>query len=119
MYNPSIKLVLILSILQLSIIHSFAQPLGKKIEYTHADTLRGSNGPGRIHWDVLHYEITVQPDYTAKTIEGKNIITYKDNGVSTMQIDLQQPMIMSGTDDCCLSFLIDAVKDIQYLLPGH
>ena len=96
MHNASIKITLALSILQLSIIHSFAQPLGKKVEYTHADTLRGSNGPGRMHWDVLHYEITVKPDYTAKTIEGKNTITYMDNGVTTMQVDLQQPMIIDS-----------------------
>ena len=96
MHNASIKITLGLSILQLSIIHSFAQPLGKKVEYTHADTLRGSNGPGRMHWDVLHYEITVKPDYTAKTIEGKNTITYMDNGVTAMQVDLQQPMLIDS-----------------------
>ncbi len=76
MLKYSIKTVLALSIIQLSIMHSFAQPLGDKKGFTNADTLRGSIGPGRMHWDVLHYELTVKPDYANKTIEGKNIITY-------------------------------------------
>ena len=69
-----------------------AQPFSKQKEFTRADTLRGSNGPGRQHWDVLHYEIEVEPDYGSKTIKGCNIIRYLDKGVSLMQIDLQQPM---------------------------
>ena len=92
MYKHSIKLFFALFIIQLSVINCFAQPLGKKKIFTHADTLRGSIGPGRMLWDVLHYEITVKPDYTNKTIEGKNIITYMDSGVTVMQLDLQEPM---------------------------
>ena len=69
-----------------------AQPLSKQKEFTRADTLRGSNGPGRQHWDVLQYEIEVEPDYATKTIQGSNIIRFLDKGVSQMQIDLQQPM---------------------------
>jgi len=65
---------------------SFAQ------DFTHQDTLRGRIGRGRIGWDVLKYDITVQPDYTSKTIRGKNNITYYDAGVKLMQIDLQEPM---------------------------
>ena len=68
------------------------QPLGSKKNFTRQDTLRGSLGPGRIGWDVLHYDITVKPDYNSKTISGKNIIRYYDNGVKLMQIDLQEPM---------------------------
>jgi len=96
MRRSSLKLILALSILQFSISNITAQPLGKKKEYTHADTLRGSNGPGRMYWDVLHYEITVKPDYTAKTIQGLNIISFIDSGVRRMQIDLQQPMIVDS-----------------------
>jgi len=63
-----------------------------KSSFTHADTLRGSNGPGRMKWDVLHYEITVKPDYNNKTISGQNTITYMDSGVAVIQVDLQEPM---------------------------
>ena len=92
----SLKMILrytiILSILQLFILPSFAQVLNKKEALTHQDTLRGSIGPGRIGWDVLQYDITVQPDFETKTIQGKNKIIYFDSGVNLMQIDLQEPM---------------------------
>jgi len=96
MFKNLTKILLTLSIIHLSIIHSTAQPLGKKITYTHADTLRGSIGPGRLKWNVLHYEITVKPDYTNKTIEGKNTITYFDSGVFVIQVDLQEPMLIDS-----------------------
>ena len=96
MLKYSLKTLFTFSIIQLSIFNSFAQPLGKKHEYTHADTLRGSIGEGRLHWNVLHYEITVKPDYTNKTIEGKNTITYFDSGVFIIQLDLQEPMILDS-----------------------
>ncbi|MFN8247917.1 MAG: M1 family metallopeptidase [Ferruginibacter sp.] len=77
-----------------------AQPFKQEQQFTHADTLRGSDGPGRTTWDVLRYEITVQPDFESKTIKGKNTIIYTDKGVGLMQIDLQEPMqidsIMNG-----------------------
>ncbi|MBK7735305.1 MAG: hypothetical protein IPI36_08810 [Chitinophagaceae bacterium] len=71
---------------------TFAQVLSKPHQFTHQDTLRGSIGPGRLGWDVSHYNITVKPDFETKTIFGKNCITYFDNGVKLMQIDLQQPL---------------------------
>lgn len=73
-----------------------AQLQVKKEVFTHADTLRGSNGPFRQRWDVLHYNITVQPDYNTKTIKGKNELSFFDNGAKLMQIDLQQPMILDS-----------------------
>lgn len=65
--------------------------------FTHADTLRGSNTAERAWWDVLHYDISVKPDYANKSIEGKTTITYKvikNNGREKMQIDLQEPLII-------------------------
>ena len=94
--KKGLKYVLVLSIIQLSIIHSFAQLLNKKETFTHQDTLRGSIGPGRIGWDVLRYDITVQPDFETKTIWGKNLLTYLDAGVNIMQIDLQEPMMIDS-----------------------
>ena len=66
---------------------------------TRADTLRGTDGPFRQKWNVLHYEITVQPDYASKTIEGKSIMKFYDEGARLMQIDLQQPMILDSVTD--------------------
>ena len=65
-------------------------------QFTHQDTLRGSNGPGRDWWDVLRYNITVTPDYIKKEIQGKVFIDFKTKatGKKIMQIDLQAPMII-------------------------
>lgn len=57
------------------------------------DSLRGSITKERAWWDVLKYDITVEPDRLSKTIKGQNIITFKVTGhADRMQIDLQQPM---------------------------
>ncbi len=64
--------------------------------YTHQDTLRGSVGEGRKAWNVMHYNITVQPDYETKTIKGNNIISFTDSGVTTMQLDMQMPMLIDS-----------------------
>jgi len=62
-------------------------------QFTHQDTLRGTNTPERAWWDVLYYTIGVSPDYASKTIEGGVIITFKVvTPGNRMQIDLQQPM---------------------------
>ena len=63
-------------------INSFAQ----KKTFSHADTLRGSNGPFRERWDVMQYDLTVEADLVNKSIKGKNIITFFDNGAKLMQI---------------------------------
>jgi len=66
-------------------------------QYTHQDTLRGTIGPERAWWDVQHYDLSVTPDYTAKTIVGRTIIQYKvlpNQKSDYMQIDLQQPLMI-------------------------
>ncbi len=82
--------------------------------YTHADTLRGSIGPERAWWDVLRYDITVKPDYLAKTIVGENKITYKvlnDNKGTMMQIDLMEPLVID-------SILFNHKAHLQYTREG-
>jgi Aminopeptidase N len=70
-----------------------AQPLSDKKKFSRQDTLRGTITPERAWWDVLHYDIQVQPDYGTKTIKGRNRITIKVlKAGDHMQIDLQQPM---------------------------
>lgn len=74
---------------------SRAQLLEPKKTFTHQDTLRGTVGPERAWWDVLHYDVDVTPDYTSKTITGKTTIAYKvlpGQKSDYMQIDLQQPL---------------------------
>lgn len=72
---------------------------GKEKTFTHADTLRGTNGVNRAWWDVLRYDITVQPDYNNESLRGENRITFKavdDKNSGIMQIDLQYPMTIDS-----------------------
>lgn len=64
--------------------------------FSQTDSVKGSNGPNRAMWDVLHYDLTIEPDFSTKTIKGKNIITFFDHGTKLMQIDLQQPMVLDS-----------------------
>ncbi len=76
-----------------------AQQTGQPKVFTHADTLRGTITPERAWWDVQRYDITVKPDYTAKTASGMSLITYKvvgDNYPLAMQIDLQEPLAIDS-----------------------
>jgi aminopeptidase N len=70
---------------------ALAQQAPKK--YTHADTVRGSNGPGRSWWDAQFYDLHVRVNPADSSVRGWNTITYKvlkRSGV--MQIDLQNPL---------------------------
>src|SRR5580692_8520062 len=70
-----------------------AQTTASLPPFTHADTLRGSIGPERAWWDVLHYSIEVKPDFEKKFISGSNEIQFKViSPGKIMQIDLQEPM---------------------------
>ena len=76
-------------------ISCFAQPLNQKEKFTHQDTLRGSIGPEREWWDVLHYDLHVTPNYEAKSITAETTIQFKivkEKHSDYMQIDLQQPL---------------------------
>ena len=88
----------LIAFLLLSIICFIGHAQQAKV-FTHADTLRGSITPEREWWNVLRYDITVKPDYNAKSITGQNIITYsveKDNRNAMMQIDLKAPLIIDS-----------------------
>lgn len=70
---------------------SFAQP------FTHADTLRGSNGPGRSWWNATKYDLHVKFNLEDSTIGGYNIISFKAlKPGNKMQIDLQDPMVIDS-----------------------
>ncbi|MBA3827372.1 MAG: M1 family metallopeptidase [Taibaiella sp.] len=65
--------------------------------YTHADTLRGSNGTSRKWWDVIKYDLSVRILPDEKRIIGTNEITFKIVSIpsDSMQIDLQDSMQIS------------------------
>ncbi len=96
-------------------IESFAQLGEIKNIFTHADTLRGSNGIFRERWDVLHYDITVEPDYDSKTISGKNILQFYDNGATIMQIDLQEPMLLDSVIGNKISYKFRREGNVYWL----
>lgn len=82
-----------LTIVTLLFLQVQAQPLKKTPGFTKQDTLRGSLNEERTGWNVLHYTISVTPDYNKKFISGSNDIRFmvvKD--FQKMQIDLQEPM---------------------------
>jgi len=83
--------------------------------FTHADTLRGSITPERSWWNVLKYDITIEPNYTQKTLKGFNKITFKviqENHSSFMQIDLQKPMQID-------SILLNEKSKLEFFREGN
>jgi len=94
------KILVICTLYFIAVSSTVAQPLHNKKEFTHQDTLRGSINSERDWWDVLCYDINVQPDYVSKKISGKVIITYKvvKDSKAAMQIDLQEPMMITGIE---------------------
>lgn len=63
--------------------------------FTHADTLRGSNGPFRKNWNVRHYDVHARFNLADSSISGFNDLVYSNNTSkenTTLQIDLQEPM---------------------------
>ncbi len=82
--------------------------------FTHADTLRGTITPERAWWDVMHYDITIKPDYDKKYTSGSNKITYKviqESHPNVMQIDLQEPLSID-------SIIYDGSKKLDYTREG-
>ena len=65
--------------------------------FSHADTLRGSNGPGRMWWDASFYDLHVAINPSDSTIRGRNAITYRILKPATeMQLDLQLPLVIDS-----------------------
>ena len=65
--------------------------------FTHADTLRGSNGPARAWWDVTFYDLHVAVSPADSSIAGWNAITYRVLfAAREMQIDLQMPLVVDS-----------------------
>ena len=91
--------VLLLLIGLMGFVATFAQLMQEREVFTKADTLRGSDNENRNWWDVLHYDLTVKPDYDTKTIEGTCIIKFKViRPGKLMQLDLQDSFIIDKID---------------------
>ncbi len=73
------------------------QALGQATGFTRADTLRGSDGPGRAWWDVTFYDLAVTVTPEDSSLAGTNTITYRVLAPGhEMQLDLQPPMELSS-----------------------
>lgn len=71
--------------------HTYGQPDSETL--SRQDTLRGTVTPERAWWNVLNYDLSVQPDFPTRTIRGQVVIHFRaDSAGKVMQIDLQQPM---------------------------
>ncbi len=67
--------------------------------FTHADTLRGSNGPGRNWWDVKKYDLHVTFNLADSSIRGYNEVDFKVLKPGTvLQVDLQQPLQVDSAE---------------------
>ena len=74
-----------------------AQLFNQKKYFTRADTLRGSITLERAWWDVVKYDLHITPNIQQHTITGFNTITFLVTAPGqTMQIDLQQPLIVDS-----------------------
>lgn len=70
----------------------FGQPL-----FTKEDSLRGSLNEHRDWFDIQHYDITVEPNFENKTLQG--IVNWQAIAVkksNQLQIDLQSPLIIDS-----------------------
>lgn len=102
------KLKLIITMLLFMPMLINAQLTGQKKKYTKEDTLRGSLNENRDWWNVQRYDIEVKPDYEKKSITGVVHLTFRYvrfpkvdheellNQVMTMQLDLQEPLLIDS-----------------------
>lgn len=70
----------------------------RKNIFIQQDTLRGSITPERSWWDVVMYDLQVEPDFLKFSLKGSNTIYFKTLQApgNHMQIDLQEPLQITG-----------------------
>lgn len=98
---------LLLLILPISF-NTFSQD---KTKFTLSDTLKGSRGEGR-NWNLLHYDLTIEPNLTDKTLHGINIIRFNQCKTNRMQIDMMEPMEID-------SIFYDKKKSVKFERAGN
>ena len=65
--------------------------------FTHADTLRGTNGSARRWWDATFYDLHVSVSPSDSSVRGWNAITYRVlRPARQMQIDLMKPLVVDS-----------------------
>ena len=73
--------------------------LSDKNDFNRQDTLRGSITKERIWWDLTYYHLDITVDPEKRTIYGSNEISYDViEPYHEMQIDLQQPLILTRAE---------------------
>jgi len=88
------------------------RPAESAPKYSHADSLRGSNGPGRAWWDATYYDLNVSVTPADSSIRGWNAITYKVLSASKpMQMDLQPPLVVDS--------IRQDGRDVRYTRDGN
>ncbi|MGV3765818.1 MAG: M1 family metallopeptidase [Chitinophagaceae bacterium] len=105
-YIPLLARLVFLSLLSVS-------TLAQEKSWSRADTLRGSITPSRNWWNVLRYDLTVEPDFNTKSLSGKNSIRFRvtSKNSPTLQLDLMAPL---GID----SILLNKKTRLQYAREG-
>lgn len=92
LFTFTVAIILSLQVCTYSVLAQ-TQPSATPSTPTRQEILRGSIGPEREWWDVLHYDLWVQFMPETRSIKGSNTITFKAlKAGSKMQIDLQTPL---------------------------
>ena len=97
MEREIIDLKYLLRVLAFTLIVSLSSNAQRGHFFTHADTLRGTNGPARSCYDVWFYNLDVKIDPSDQTIKGSNTITFSvDSPFTVMQVDLFENMVIEA-----------------------
>ncbi|MEN9963035.1 MAG: hypothetical protein RL582_130 [Bacteroidota bacterium] len=71
-----------------------ATSMAQNVIFTRQDSLRGNTEGARMEWNVKKYELEIKPNLEKHILSGKQKITFDCNKINTLQIDLQEPMII-------------------------
>ena len=97
MEREIIDLKYLLRVLAFTLMVSLSSHAQRGHFFTHADTLRGTNGPARSCYDVWFYNLDVKIDPSDQTIKGSNTITFSvDSPFTVMQVDLFENMAIEA-----------------------
>ena len=93
------KFFIIIIILSFTLSVNAQGILSDKNDFNRQDTLRGSITKERIWWDLTYYHLDITVDPEKRTIYGSNEISYDViEPYYEMQIDLQQPLILTRAE---------------------